>query len=101
MIYHIFLETLVTPNNLFRKHVQSAKGSWINLGYTRKSPSTNDNTERRKELLNLMAERLRKNCFCGRIYSSESFKSTMPILQRDSGVENRISDDFKGNTQGK
>ncbi|KAI8997778.1 hypothetical protein BDB01DRAFT_831312 [Pilobolus umbonatus] len=92
-------DSLRSPNNLFRKHVKSAKGNWVNLGYIRKSPATNDDMKRRKELLNLMAERIRKNCFCNDIYCSESSRSSLPILQRDSGDNCSVINEYKGNTQ--
>ncbi|RCH85012.1 hypothetical protein CU098_000325, partial [Rhizopus stolonifer] len=83
----------------FRKHVQKSI-NFVTVSYVRKSLTT-ELHETKIRLLNLMITRLKKRCFCKKIFASFSSLSSSPIIQRDyntNNIELKLID-CAGNTQ--
>lgn len=93
-----FLLGIFNTNDHFKSYIKSAKGTWINVGYIRKSPS-DESEETRDRLLDVMAAKIIKKWYCIRVYVSSCLRANEPILKRDYQNENKGY--YDGNTQGK
>ncbi|KAF7720550.1 hypothetical protein EC973_007544, partial [Apophysomyces ossiformis] len=74
--------TLQEKEGLFRFHCSNAVGNWVNVGYVRKSHTT-ESEESRIRLLQAMITRLVNRCLCTKLFASPCSSSTQPLLERD------------------
>ncbi|KAG0162220.1 hypothetical protein DFQ30_002618, partial [Apophysomyces sp. BC1015] len=74
--------TLQETEGPFRFHCSNAVGNWVNVGYVRKS-HTSESEESRIRLLRAMMTRLVIRRLCTKLFASPCSSSTEGLLERD------------------